>query len=331
MNSTADTYSLKDEEILGAPMSHSSDLSEGQTGRIDYDSSAVFEIHHILKKLDSAPTQSTFGHLQLPSEGEGPFPCVVAIHGSRGWRPHNDIHIANWLDAGIAVFRVHSFDARGIDGVVETQMEVTHATMLVDAYNALKLLGSHPQIDAERIGIAGWSLGGLVALYSAWLPIAEKLAPQGQRFAAHLPIYPAAHIRTEIMEWSKSPIHILHGAIDDYTPAIHATQMVDLLLQVGANASLTIYPDAHHSFDSYEEVTFNATALKIDERTIQIDADGDMSGEILPGVHIPLNEPEQRFAAFQQTKLLGAHYGGQKEARDQSRIDAVEFLINSLR
>jgi dienelactone hydrolase len=307
------------------------DMGDGRKVRIEYSSRNVFEIHHILCKMEHAPEQSVVGHLFLPEQTTvQPVPCVIACHGSRGWREHNDEHIKNWLAAGIAVFKVYSFESRQVDNVVEDQMMVTHAMMLADAFSALKLLGNNPQIDAARIAISGWSLGGMVALYAAWLPLAEALAPDGERFCAHLPFYPAAYIRTEEERWSGAPIQILHGEIDDYTPLILATGLAAELKPLGVDIEIKVYPDAHHSFDSNEPITWHENAIRLDERTVYVDLEGNMTGEVMPGVRISLNEPADRMAAFQHTKLIGAHYGGNEAARNQSRIDAVEFLTTVL-
>ena len=90
------------------------------------------------------------------------------------------------LEAGYAVFKVDSFDARGVTNTAEDQISVTYAMLMADAYEALKFLSKHPDIDNKKIGITGWSLGGTSSLYAAWLPLAEKLAPNGERFASHL-------------------------------------------------------------------------------------------------------------------------------------------------
>ena len=93
---------------------------------------------------------------------------------------------------------------------------------------------------------------------------------------------------------------------------------------------IKVYPGAHHSFDSTEPITLLEYAIRLDERTVRIDLEGNMTGEISPGETIPLNEPAERYAAIQRTQLVGAHYGGQTEARNQSRIDAVDFLTRTL-
>jgi len=137
------------------------DLSDGRIGIIEYPSASPFEIHHILCKMDSVPHHAVFGSLLMPEHpASDPMPCVVAVHGSLNWRGHHHEHIVGWLEAGFAVFRVHSFDSRLIESTVEDQMSVTYAMMLTDVYQALRMLSTHPAIDAARIGIAGWSLGG---------------------------------------------------------------------------------------------------------------------------------------------------------------------------
>ena len=318
------------------PMDVVSDLGDGRSGRIAYLSASPFEMYHILNQLDAAPRHPVFGQLLLPDEPADPpqaaLPCVVACHGSRGWAPHHHDHIANWLAAGIAVFRVHSFDARHIESTVETQMMVTHAMMLADAYAALELLATHPSIDAERVGISGWSLGGTVALYAAWSPIAEALAPSGARFAAHLPFYPAAHMRPEDQRWEQAPVMVLHGESDDYTPLALVTGLARIAAEHGKTIQVVQYENAHHSFDSQEPITWNPAAIRLDERTLQIDMQGNMSAELAPGIKIPLNEPHERLAAFQhqQANILGAHYGGDPAARASAQQTSTNFLKESL-
>ncbi|MEM6986013.1 MAG: glutamate synthase-related protein, partial [Pseudomonadota bacterium] len=108
-----------------------------------------------LRSLDEAPPQKMFGWLLPPERGEPPWPAIVACHGSMGWRGHHHEHIARALEAGIAVFRIHSFDARQVQSIVEDQMAVTAAMLLNDAYRAQQKLAAHPDIDAERVGVTG--------------------------------------------------------------------------------------------------------------------------------------------------------------------------------
>ena len=307
------------------------DVTDRPIGRIDYRSANPFEVHHLIHGLEEASTQEVFGWLLLPEEPvRTPLPCIIALHGSLGWRGHHHEHIARWLEAGFAVFRVHSFESRQVQSIVTDQMSVTHAMLTCDAFQALRFLSRHPLIDATRIGVTGWSLGGTVSLYSAWLPIAEALAPAGERFAAHLPFYPGAHLRMEEPRWSQAPIRVLHGEDDDYTPVSFVEGLAEAIRPQGARIEITAYPGAHHSFDAVESLTWLPDAIRLGRSVVEIDIQGDMWSVSPSGRRHPMNEAKDRKAAFRAASNVGAHIGGQWEARRRSFADATEFFRTSL-
>ena len=283
-------------------------------------SASPFEIHHILTGLDKCPETMIENELILP-QGEGPFGCVVALHGSKGWADHHQDHINGWLDAGLAVCKVNSFTSREIDSTVDDQLSVTHAMMLVDVFRTRSALAKDPRIG--KIGISGWSLGGTVALYSAWSPIIEIL---GSPFDAHVPLYPAAHLRPDIKKWSESPILILHGEADDWTP-LH---LVEALMPQLPNATLQVYPGAHHSFDGTKELTWIPKAVRLRKRTARIDKNGNMSGQLFLGIRLPLNERWQRRWIIRILRNRGAHVEGNPAARADSLERAKQFFIDSI-
>ena len=246
---------------------------------------------------------------------------MVALHGSKGCSDHHQDHIDGWLSAGLAVCKVNSFTSREIDSTVDDQLSVTHAMMLVDAFRTQSALAQDPRIG--KIGISGWSLGGTVSLYSAWSPIIEIL---GAPFDAHLPFYPAAHIRPDIQKWSDSPILILHGDADDWTP-LH---LVEALMPQLPNATLQVYPGAHHSFDSEKELTLLPKAVRLRKRTARIDKNGYMSGELFLGIRLPLNERWQRKWIIRLLRNRGAHVEGNPAARTDSLERAKQFLIDTI-
>ena len=288
--------------------------------RFQVQSRSPFEIHHILTGLEKTPEVIVESELFLP-EGEGPFGCVIALHGSNGWAPHHQDHVNGWLDVGLAVCKVNSFTSRSIDSTVDDQLSVTHSMMLVDAFRTRSVLEQDSRIG--KIGIAGWSLGGTVALYSAWSPIIEIL---GTPFDAHLPFYPAAHIRPDIRNWSDSPILILHGDADDWTP-LH---FIEGLMPQLPNAILHVYLGAHHSFDSEKEFSLLPKAVHLKKRTARIDKNGYMSGKLFLGIRLPLNERWQRRWIIRILRNRGAHVEGNPTARADSLVRAREFFIEQL-
>lgn len=288
--------------------------------RLVVQSRSPFEIHHILTSLSDAPEVELEVDLYLP-DGDGPFGCVLALHGSIGWADHHQDHVNSWLEAGLAVCKVHSFTSRSIESTVDDQLSVTHAMMLVDAFNTRAVLKQDSRIG--KVGIAGWSLGGTVALYSAWSPLIEIL---GTPFDAHLPFYPAAHLRPEIQNWADSPILILHGDADDWTPLHFVEGLVPQL----PNATLHVYAGAHHSFDCQKQLTWLPKAVHLNKRTARIDKNGHMSGELVLGIRWPLNQRWQRRWVIRILRNRGAHVQGNPIARADSLVRSRTFFIEKL-
>jgi len=282
--------------------------------RIQVQSSSPFEIYHILNSLEKVAEITVEAELFLPP-GEGPFGCVIALHGSMGWAEHHQDHINGWLKDGLAV------SSRSIDNTVDDQLTVTHAMMIVDAFRTREMLAQDPRIG--KIGVTGWSLGGTVALYSAWAPVIEIL---GKPFDAHLPFYPAAHLRPEIKDWSDAPMLILHGDADDWTP-IH---FVESLLPQLPNTTLQVYSGAHHSFDSQKKFTLLPRAVHLNKRTARIAQNGYMSGELFLGIRWPLNKRWQRRWVIRILRNRGAHVEGNPTARSDALVRAKEFLTKQL-
>ena len=288
--------------------------------RLQVQSRSPFEIHHILTGLDKTPEIMVESELFMP-EREGPFGCIIALHGSLGWASHHQDHINGWLDAGLAVCKVNSFTSRSINSTVDDQLSVTHSMMLVDAFRTRDVLEQNPKIG--KIGIAGWSLGGTVALYSAWSPIIEIL---GTPFDAHLSFYPAAHLRPDVKNWTESPKLILHGDADDWTP-LH---FVEGLIPQLPNATLHVYPGAHHSFDSEKEFALLPKAVHLKKRTVRIDKNGYMSGKLFLGIRLPLNERWQRRWIIRILRNRGAHVEGNPAARADSLVRSRDFFMEQL-
>ena len=303
-------------------------FKSGDDGLITYKSSNPFEFFHILTSQE-CEEQQMFGSLIFPDEKKEKYPLVICMHGSMGWRGHHHEHSVNFLNNGFAIFRVNSFDARQVVSIVEDQIQVTLATVMTDCFNALKILSKHPDIDSSKIFIAGWSLGGSTAIYSAWEPLAEKLAPDGERFAGHLAFYPGAFMWPEEMRWSKSPILTLIGADDDYTPAVLIEKLSPAINQNGGNSNLIVYEGGHHSFDSIDPVVYVPNAIAVGGRHTFVGKDGHHYHEDKEGKRTPMNEPHERTKIFKDRAKIGAHLGRNWKARKASMKDSIEFLLSN--
>lgn len=96
--------------------------------------------------------------------GDGRHPCVVFLHGFTGTRVEAGflfVRLARTLaQQGIAVVTFDFMHSGESDGSFE-QMLVTG--QLADAIHVFKWAQGRPFIDRSRVGVLGFSLGGLVA------------------------------------------------------------------------------------------------------------------------------------------------------------------------
>ena len=297
-----------------------------KSGVFFFKSSNPYEFYDLLNGSDMEPKQDVWGTLIFPENAKLPCPVIVPIHGSAGLREGHHTHMVNLLEAGFAVFRIHHFESRGVISIVENQTQITLATMITDAFRALALLNKHPDIDKDKIGIMGWSLGGSTALYSAWQPIIDTLTSGDEKFSAYLPLYPGALLKPEDNRWSNAPMHILFGEDDDYTPLSLCKKLIDYM-KPARDVELTVYPNAHHSFDSIDPVEFIPYAIKLKDMFIDLKKDGRQVYTDENNNTFYLDNKEERFRLIKETpNLLGAHAGGNWTARKQSHQDVVDFF-----
>lgn len=111
------------------------------------------------------------GTLTIP-DTTGAFPLVVLISGSGAQDRNEEIAghkpfliIADYLTKnGIAVFR---YDDRGFGESTGDIMNSTSYDFMTDALAVIKYFETNPNIDKNKIGVAGHSEGGLIAMMLA--------------------------------------------------------------------------------------------------------------------------------------------------------------------
>ena len=303
---------------------------------IYFESANPFSFEEIITDLDNQERQEVFGKLKLPKNFDKnlKYPLIIGVAGSLNWGPHHLKYLEMYRSLGFATFQLQSFDSRDVQSTVGSQVEVTSAMMILDSYLALETLSKHPNIDINRAGITGWSLGGTVSLYSAWMPLINSINNGEFRFAAHLPIYPgclAYPYPDESMIFSQAPVHILIGELDDWVPAYACTNLLDKLNESGLphNIDITIYENAHHSFDREMELTTMEHGYTLGDCFFPMNDEGALS--LSEFWSIPINSPTMQKLALLTCAGRGPTMGGNDEARELSFKFAANFFINHLK
>jgi len=301
-------------------------LSDGHGTIVSFESMTPEHPRELVTRSTRAKALIT-GVLSFPDATTGPVPAVVILHGSSGVKPGEWAWAKRINELGFASFVVDSFTGRGIKNTESDQGQLSMTADIADAYVALRLLSTNPRIDKRRIGVMGFSRGGIGALYSSLEPFRQAVIDDDLRFAAHVAFYPSCGIRYTSAHLDGAPILMLLGGKDDYTPASPCLDYADGLRAKGAQVTVKTYPEAYHGFDRPTpiHVVKRATSarechgnhdLDTNEFTMQ-QGDRTVSGA-------------EASAESRRCLSHGVTLGGDPQGREQSPIAVAEFLRSVL-
>ena len=296
--------------------------------QITFTSHNPFSFSDVINGYDKLENQQVFGNLVIPYDSLNPnkkFPLIIGVAGSLGWKSHHLDYLKMYQDLGFATFELNSFKSRDVESTVGEQNQVTTAAMIVDAYKALEILSNHPSISKDKISITGWSLGGAVTLFSAWLPL-KRAINKDLKFASHLAFYPPCFFELENLEFSESPIHILIGELDDWTPSAPCVDLVNQLSNF-SNIDITVYKDSHHGFDREGGLEINKNGYSFKDCMFKLTNDGDV---LMNYLNIPMSNAFLQKIGFLFCATKGVTIGGNSDAREQSLKFARDFMIKTL-
>jgi dienelactone hydrolase len=188
------------------------------------------------------------GQLRIPTDAGEEIPAVVILHGSAGVDSRGALYARALNDAGIATLEIDMWGARGIAGGGQRPQLPT--ITLPDAFGALDYLANTPGIDAQRIGVLGFSWGGVMSMLSANQSYTDILGG-GHQFAAHVAHYPVCwgyNVVPSITfnNLTGAPVLIQVGNLDDYD---EGGAPCENLATPFPEVSVNVYPNAHHAWD----------------------------------------------------------------------------------
>ena len=308
---------------------HILNVNAQKTEKISFISANPFAMSDIIADLENLESQKVFGKLVVPIDSfnvEKKFPLIIGVAGSLGWRKHHYEYMDMYQKNGFATFELNSFKSRDVLSTVGSQIEVTTASIILDAYRAFEILANHPNIDKNKVSITGWSLGGAVALFSAWTPLKEVIS-KDLKFASHLAFYPPCFFDPENLEFTDSPTHILIGEKDNWTPAEPCNYFVNKISKT-ANIGLTIYPESHHSFDSQGPVIFNEKGYSFKNCLFKLNKQGDV---LMNYLSLPMSSPLLQKLGFLFCVERGVNLGGNNESRERAFKFAKSFMTKTLK
>jgi len=320
-------------------------LSEKQRGEIYFPSSTVYDFDVMLHGMNHALKTTAKGVLYLPGEAskENPVPAMVVIHGSGGIRPGRENEYGNFLsEKGIAVFVLDYYSPRGVTEEVNYLAKVVSVTEFdaaSDAYHALKALNTHPSIDSDRIGVMGFSYGGMAVKVAMDERVHQAIAPETPGFAVFVDYYgPCFQVFNSPRPGKPKEVLTLRGDNDASNDLQACLKREQEMRDLGYGVEAYVYEGAGHAWEHMDLMKMDESAPYLQGCEIHYDAGGSSSVNGKDVMNVAVETPRLERIAI---RLAGGHVltdcvrkgyiGGRHEiTKQKSDRQLFDFLSRTL-
>lgn len=199
---------------------------------------------------------NTAAQLRIPKNITTPAPAVIILHTTIGVDSTGSFYASKLNKKGIITLELDMWGSRGLTGGAADRPAAPQET-LADAYTALAYLAQHPKVDADKIGLLGFSWGAVVTMLTATNQY-DALSNLPYKFAAHVAHYPICYGYNQIpgFEFSNltgAPVLIQAAELDEYD---YPGACEDMVSQIPAADQQYVevieYPNVYHTWDRLE-------------------------------------------------------------------------------
>ncbi len=143
-------------------------------------------------------------------------------------------------EEGFAVYVLHYFDRTGTPEIDGLQTIFRHFPLWMKTlWDAVSFVARQPQVDPQRIGLLGFSLGAYLALSAAAID---------SRIQAVVEFFGGMPKEMKLFARRLCPVLILHGEQDQTVPVEEAYHLQQLLEKKQIAYDMQIYPGVGHGF-----------------------------------------------------------------------------------
>lgn len=226
-------------------------------------------------QIKGAAGQTLYYRLTKPRDFDPTkrYPVFLYVYGG----PHVQKVQKAWDDPLVQVmarrgYLVFSLDNRGSDrrGKAFEAALFRHlgGVEVVDQLEGVKWLQAQPYVDAERIGVFGWSYGGYMSLMllaqasdqiacgAAGAPVTDWSlydTHYTERYLDHPAANAEGYRESSVfahLDGLKSPLYLVHGMADDNVLFTNSTRLMSALQERGQAFELMTYPGGKHGLSS---------------------------------------------------------------------------------
>jgi len=236
-------------------------LAADDEGVIYYPIKSPYDFSRILMGYDALEAHTGKGTLVLPKgvSADSPVPAMVIMHGSGGIKEGREMEYAQLFAAnGIASLVIDYYEPRGVTEqtpYVMKTMIATEVDVMSDAYSALKILGTHPSIDTQKIGVTGYSYGGMGTRYALDERLKNIMAPDIPPFALHMDIYGPCHQTLGYSGTTGAPYLAIHGDADNSVDPALCQEVYKEIEVGGSKVESHVIAGAGHAWENADPLS----------------------------------------------------------------------------
>ena len=166
-------------------------------------------------------------------------PAVVALYGAGGNIAGMEAYAGKLAEQSFAVYLLHYFERTQTAYADKPTILRNFPLWMKTLWDAISFVEKQPQVDAQRIGLLGFSLGAYLCL------AASAIDP---RVKAVVDFFGGMPREMNLFMRRLCPVLILHGEADATVPVEEAYRLQKLLEKKNVPYEIKIYPGATHGF-----------------------------------------------------------------------------------
>jgi carboxymethylenebutenolidase len=174
------------------------------------------------------------------SYGQQRLPAIIGLHGSGGSSERMAEPASLLAAQGFAVYVPHYFERTGTTSAGDKATILRHFFAWAKTlWDTISLVGRQPEVNPDRIGLLGFSLGAYLAL---------SVASMDSRVQAVAEFFGGFPKEIKFFIRRFCPVLILHGDADQTVPVQEAFDLQRLLEKRKIPYEINIYPGVGHGF-----------------------------------------------------------------------------------
>jgi carboxymethylenebutenolidase len=183
---------------------------------------------------------TTHGYLAIPDSGMGPG--VVVIQEWWGLVPHIKDVVDRFAAEGFVALApdlYHGESTTSPDQAGKLMMALNVDQAEKDLCGAIRFLLEHESVTSSSVGTIGFCMGGMLSLYAA---------TKNDEVGACVVFYGGHPAFKPDLENLNAPMLGLYAGLDTFVTPESVRELEQRLKDLGKEAEIRIYEDAHHAF-----------------------------------------------------------------------------------